>query len=200
MAGAQLIVLSEHVDYWNHLGWRDPYSSRQYSQRQSQYASRFGLEGPYTPEIVVDGASEFVGSDRARGESAISGALVAKKISMSVSGVSLDANGFLRAHLDTATLPSSLAQADVVFVVAINHARSRVAGGENQGRTLDHVAVVSRMLQVGTISPGQRFGREVGLQVDSGVKLSDLRLIAFIQEPNQGKILGATLMLPDSTK
>src|SRR5437868_10193456 len=61
--GAQLIVLSEHVDYWNHLGWNDPYSSRFFSERQSAYSSHFGLNSVYTPEMVVDGSREFVGSD-----------------------------------------------------------------------------------------------------------------------------------------
>lgn len=63
VAGTEIIVLSEHVDYWNQIGWRDPFSSPQFSQRQQGYAKRFQKDGPYTPQMVVDGVSEFVGSD-----------------------------------------------------------------------------------------------------------------------------------------
>src|SRR5438876_9247868 len=59
---AQIVVLSEHVD-WNHIGWADPYSSPAFSARQQQYARRFRTQGPYTPQMVVDGRIEFVGSD-----------------------------------------------------------------------------------------------------------------------------------------
>src|ERR1700693_3420723 len=75
VAGAELIVLSEHVDYWNHIGWKDPYSARFYSERQSTYAEHFGLDGPYTPQIVVDGTSQFVGSDSAAADKAFGKAL-----------------------------------------------------------------------------------------------------------------------------
>ena len=66
-----VIVLSEHVDYWNHLGWRDPFSSSAHSARQQQYARRFGQDGPYTPQMVVDGRVQFVGSDSRRARAAI---------------------------------------------------------------------------------------------------------------------------------
>jgi len=62
-SGADLIVLSEHVDYWNDIGWKDPYSSHEYSERQSAYAAQFGLGSIYTPQMIVDGHFEFVGSD-----------------------------------------------------------------------------------------------------------------------------------------
>src|SRR5215471_21555258 len=73
--GAQIVVLSEHVDYWNRIGWADPYSSSAFSARQEQYARRFRTQGPYTPQMIVDGRSEFVGSDTRLAESAIRSAI-----------------------------------------------------------------------------------------------------------------------------
>src|SRR5947207_8460810 len=66
LAGVQLIVLSEHVDYWDDLGWKDTYSSHAITLRQQTYARRLHVAGPYTPQMVVDGSFEFVGSDRRR--------------------------------------------------------------------------------------------------------------------------------------
>src|SRR5271155_3712243 len=70
----QLVVLSEHVDYWNDIGWKDPYSSHEFSIRQGDYAHHFRLDGGYTPQMVVDGNAQFVGSDERRAIQAVEGA------------------------------------------------------------------------------------------------------------------------------
>ena len=83
LSGADLIVLSEHVDYWNDIGWKDPYSSHEYSERQSAYAAQFGLGTIYTPQMIVDGHYEFVGSDERVAKEAIENATkVMKKWSL----------------------------------------------------------------------------------------------------------------------
>src|SRR5258708_8345739 len=79
VSGADLIVLSEHVDYWNDIGWKDPYSSHEYSERQSAYAAQFGLGSIYTPQIIVDGHFEFVGSNERRAKQANDSATKAMK-------------------------------------------------------------------------------------------------------------------------
>src|SRR5258708_37890874 len=79
LSGADLIVLSEHVDYWNDIGWKDPYSSHEYSERQSAYAAQFGLRSIYTPQMVVDGHFEFVGSNERRAKQANDSATKAMK-------------------------------------------------------------------------------------------------------------------------
>jgi hypothetical protein len=97
-----LIVLSEHVDYWNHIGWTDPYSSRFFSDRQSAYSDRFGLSSVYTPQMVVDGATEFVGNDSHLANQAVLKALALQKVAVRISGISLDASKTCR-HSSTPT-------------------------------------------------------------------------------------------------
>src|SRR5258708_34375545 len=72
VAGADLIVLSEHVDYWNQLGWTDPFSSPAFSKRQQQYAAGFGLGSGYTPQLVEDGRAQLIGRDGAKARAEIS--------------------------------------------------------------------------------------------------------------------------------
>src|SRR5713101_4436376 len=105
--GAEMIVLSEHVDYWNPIGWKDPYSARFYSERQSAYAKRFGLDRVYTPQMVVDGTSEFVGSNSGLADKAFTKALGIPKLPVHLSSISADASNTLHAHLETGTLEAS---------------------------------------------------------------------------------------------
>src|ERR1700740_2406801 len=105
-SGADLIVLSEHVDYWNDIGWKDPYSSHEYSERQSAYAAQFGLRSIYTPQMIVDGQFEFVGSDERRAKEAIADATKAMKTPVGLSS-SLSDEKTVSLHIETGPLPSS---------------------------------------------------------------------------------------------
>jgi hypothetical protein len=191
--GAQLIVLSEHVDYWNDIGWTDPFSSAAYSERQNTYGNRLRLESVYTPQMVVDGSDEFVGNDSHEATQAFEKAAARAKIPVRISGATLEGN-VVKAHLETAPLPAQSKKADLVFVVALNHAESQVARGENSGRHLAHVAVVRALVNAGSISKGHSSSQDVSAKIESGVDPSQLRVIAFLQESGQGRILGATVV------
>src|ERR1700756_2986249 len=106
VSGTDVIVLSEHVDYWNGIGWKDPYSSHEYSERQSAYAARFGLRSIYTPQMVVDGHFEFVGSDERRAREAIQNAMKVMKTPVSISS-SLSDDKTPVLHIETGPLPPS---------------------------------------------------------------------------------------------
>lgn len=193
--GAQLIVLSEHVDYWDHDGWKDPHSSHSLTDRQSVYADHLGLKSVYTPEMVVDGTTEFLGSNGPSAKQAIEKARDLEKTPVRISGVSRENPGTLQAHVEADALPESsrARKADVYVVLALNHAESQVAGGENKGRHISHVAVVQSLTKVGTVEKGKNFAKDVRLKLDSGTDSTNLRLVAFMQEPGQGRVLGAAL-------
>jgi hypothetical protein len=192
VAGAQLIVLSEHVDYWNHIGWTDPYSSRFFSDRQSAYSDRFGLSSVYTPQMVVDGTTEFVGNDLRLASQAAQKALAVQKVGVRISGISLDASKTLQVHIDTDALPegSKLHKADVYLVAALNHAESQVLRGENSGRRLTHVGVVQSLTKVGSLEAGKTFSQDVHIKLDPRTDPANLRVIAFIQQAGQRQVLG----------
>ena len=194
--GAEMIVLSEHVDYWNHIGWKDPYSASFYSQRQGAYAKRFGLDSVYTPQMVVDGTSEFVGSSSGEADKAFRKALSAPKLPLRLSAISADASNILRAHLETGALDSSFGsgQADVYVAIALNRAESQVSAGENSGHRLAHVSVVKSFTKIGTLKQGQVLTQDVHLTLEAGSDARKLRLIAFVQEPGQGRVFGAASM------
>lgn len=191
--GAHLIVLSEHVDYWNHLGWADPYSSRFFSDRQSTYSDRFGLSSVYTPQMVVDGTTQFVGNDSRSANQAVTKALAQRKVSVRITGISVDASKILRAHIDTDALPEALKadKADLYLVVALNHAESQVVRGENDGRRLSHVDVVESLTKIGRMQPGEAFSQDVQVKLPSKADPANLRVIAFIQQAGQRRVLGA---------
>src|SRR5690349_21218199 len=94
ISGVQLIVLSEHVDYWNHIGWKDPYSSQFFSQRQNTYAQRLGSGTVYTPQMIVDGTNEFVGSDTRQAQKVIEKSRTEEKLPVGLINLSLT-NGTL---------------------------------------------------------------------------------------------------------
>ncbi len=193
--GAQLIVLSEHVDYWNHIGWIDPYSSHFFSDRQTAYSDRFGLKSVYTPQMVVDGTTEFVGNNPNLANQAIQKAEAQAKVPVRISAISLDTPHALRAHLEADALPESskVRKADVCFVVALDHAESQVLRGENGGRHLTHVGVVQSLTKVGNVEIGRSFAQDVQVKLDSKTDLSNLRVIAFVQQTGQRQVLGAAL-------
>lgn len=198
--GAEMIVLSEHVDYWNHIGWKDPYSSHSYSERQDGYARRFGLGSVYTPQIVVDGSTEFVGSDSGKADKAFAKAVSSPKVPVRLSKISADASSTLHAHLETGALETALGsrEAEVYVAVALNRAESQVSAGENAGHRLAHVAVVRTLTKIGVLKQGQALMQDVQLKLERGSDPRNLRLIAFVQEPHQGRVLGAASM-PVST-
>jgi hypothetical protein len=191
IAGAQLIVLSEHVDYWNHIGWTDPYSAHAYSERQSAYSHRFGLASVYTPQMIVDGTDEFVGASSGDAERAFSRARKINKTSVQLSDLRLK-DGVLHGRVAVTPGPANTHKTDVIVAVALKRAESQVARGENAGRHLTHVAVVRTLQRLGVAEVGKPFSEELAIPVDRNLDAKNIRVIAFLQEPGPGRVWGAT--------
>jgi hypothetical protein len=185
LTGAQIIVLSEHVDYWNHIGWADPYSSAANSRRQEQYSRRFRTQGPYTPQMVVDGRFEFVGSDTRKADSTIREAVRQPKTAIHM----IENGGLVSIEVDS--LPAGTARKAGVYVAyAANAGTQDVIRGENKGRRLHHVAIVEELKHVGTVD--QRTGFKTKIALKSGS-----RIIVFVQELENGAVWGAALRAAD---
>jgi hypothetical protein len=191
VAGADLIVLSEHVDYWDRLGWRDPLSSASNTSRQQDYTNKYNLDGVYTPQLVVDGRYGLVGSDGHEASSAIQKAIREPKIPIAISRVSHDGNQ-VTAHIDLPAEKNFKGARGLLYVaIADNRAESQVARGENSGRSLSHVAVTRVLKQVGAIDLSSATAKDVSLSVQLGPNGS--RLVAFVQDPRSGRVLAVAV-------
>jgi hypothetical protein len=187
--GADAIVLSEHVDYWNRIGWKDPFSSAFFSDRQSAYASRFGLSSVYTPQMVVDGATEFTGSEANSARDAIGKAGRAPKLEVRLAGLRIEESNRLRASVEVDGALKTRG-AEIFLVLALDHAESKVSNGENAGRNLSHVGVVKKLEKIGEFRGGEKFSKDIELKIDPA-SAGNLRLVAFVQEQGMGRVLGA---------
>ncbi len=137
--GVQIIPLSWHVDYWNRLGWTDPYSSETATVRQQTYATDLNARGLYTPQMVIDGNTEFVGSERSRAFDTIRAAAKSKKITIHLTTKQMNDDITMRAVAEGG---ASFDDWNVLLVLTEDHVSTDVKRGENNGRTLQHTAVV----------------------------------------------------------
>jgi hypothetical protein len=181
--GITVIPLGFHVDYWNSLGWKDRFSSAQFSRRQEQYARALKVDGPYTPQMVVNGAAEFVGSSRARAYAAIAEA--ASRPDRAAIELSLRSPDKLGVKATSANNG-----AVVMLAITEDNLTTNIGAGENSGRRLRHAAVVRELRQIGVIQNGN-YTADVPLVLDKQWKPADLRAVIFIQSGEAGEVLGA---------
>jgi|ERR1700679_500962 hypothetical protein len=195
--GVQAIVLSEHVDYWDHEGWKDPYSSSALTERQSIYARLFRLDSPYTPQLIMNGGTELHLNDPHQVQTAIEKSATETMIPVHIGPMDAASPGSpsLRVHIEIDG-QSMTHNADVYAAIARDHAESQVLHGENGGRRLKHTAVVQELRKIGKLERQHNFNYDFDAKIPSGLEPRDMRLIVFVQEPGQGKILGAAMIRP----
>jgi len=197
--GIEVIALGEHVDYWNKLGWIDPYSSAEFSTRQSSYADAFGRDSVYTPQMIVDGQDEFVGGNWNKAREAIIKAahLPKAKIELLSASGSNETSKDLQLSIHIRDIPHVTTgdTAEVLLAITESNLRSEVSRGENAGRYLRHSAVVRSLAVLGNINNGQQsFDAESTASLKVGWQRDNLRAVVFIQERRTRRVLGAAVL------
>jgi hypothetical protein len=189
----RIVALEEHVDYWNQLGWKDPYSAAQFSQRQSDYSQVFGTDGVYTPQMVVDGQNEFVGSRALAAREAIQKAANQPKAEIAlVAGASASPEKpVFEVEVKSLGGVSPRGEAELWVAVTEKGLQTDVKAGENSGETLKHAAVVRNLRKIDTLGDPAGFHRQIQLAIDPGWKKENLAVVVFLAEKGSHKIIGA---------
>jgi hypothetical protein len=182
--GKPVYILAYHVDYWDRLGWKDTFSHADYSKRQAQYASWLSLRQIYTPQLIINGKDQFVGSDEPE---------IRKSISTQLSGGS-KANLKIDANLENSALKvnyfatGAFENSNVLIALAQKSAQNKISNGENAGRSLSHIQIV-RKLQVQQLN---RSGNgNLVIDLPKGFNAKNSEILGLVQNKNTGEILSA---------
>jgi hypothetical protein len=200
--GVQIIALEEHVDYWDQLGWRDPFSSAEWTDRQRSYAQVLRSGSVYTPQMIVNGSTEFVGSRARQGSQAIEEAARQRTTLLDISATAVPNKRVAEITVKVLQLEGAKPddQPEVWLAVTETGLHSEVAGGENAGEDLHHAAVVRKLQRLGSAATKPKAAPAsatmpvfagVKVSLDSGWKRENLRVVAFVQERRSLRILGA---------
>jgi len=191
--GVEIVALGEHVDYWDQLGWKDRFSSPLFSARQQDYGKAFHLESVYTPQIVVDGQKEVLGSDSRAVREAVSKAAKEPHAQVAIAMTSPQTVSF-----SVSKLPPGSHEAELLLGVTENGLATPVIGGENAGRELRHAAVVRTLTILGRLDPARpgEYSATAQLNLRPDWNRSNLKLVLFVQDRVTRRILGAASVKP----
>ena len=181
---AEIITLALHVDYWDNIGWKDKFSSALYSQRQNVYGQAFKIGQIYTPQMVVDGEKQFVGSSLSEANKAITESAKDEKANVELAA----SDNSLKIKISDVPKHEN---ASVFLAIAEDNLSTSVKGGENSGRKLDHTSVVRELKSIGSLTAQQNsFDNSVAVQMQPDWKKENLKFVVFVQENGSRKILG----------
>ena len=193
--GIEILALEEHVDYWNHDGWFDPFSSAEYTVRQQDYADKLHVREIYTPQMIVDGATQFNGTDSVAAKHALLDAANRPHIALTISQATVaghDVHASVSLSPAAATAPNP--HAELYAVLVQPSATTVVKQGENGGKTLQHAAVVRTLKRIGTVGDLASNAKAFSLAAPRGASLAGFRVVVFAQAPGSGPIIGAATM------
>ncbi len=177
-------ILAFHVDYWNRLGWKDVFSSADYSKRQGDYASYLHLQSVYTPQIVVNGKTEFVGSE----EGTLRNAIKANLQKASSAQLSLNISTIEKGQASIKYTAEGTDKNTVLQIAVLQkNAQTKVERGENAGHTLSHVQIVRKLQKVAIIGSGG----SVTVLLPQGFDAQGWEVIGFLQNTTNGAVTAA---------
>jgi hypothetical protein len=189
---AQIIILGEHVDYWDKEGWHDRFSSPQYTDRQTQYSQRLHFDSIYTPQMIVDGTDQFVGNDASHARSAIAHAAQTSRLSLTLSRPVVDGQR-ISATVSLASAPAGQPQGDLYAALVDPSDTTSVRSGENGGRELHHAGVVRVLQRIGSVNNLGSQPQTFSLNAPKDATPNTMRVVVFAQERGQGAVLGAAM-------
>jgi hypothetical protein len=186
--GVDVIVLGEHVDYWNQLGWPDRFSDRLYTQRQKEYAYSFSIEDIYTPQMIVNGQAQFNGADGPRAIREIQHAAAAPH-----SSVSLQRKDPSDLALTVSHLPAGIKNVEIFLAITEDSLTSDVRRGENVGRRLTHTGVVRSFVSVARLDARKspEFTGDLPLHLLDDWARENLHAVVLVEVRGSHRIVGA---------
>jgi len=188
LPGVEIIALGQHVDYWNRLGWKDPFSSPAFTQRQRLYAQSLG-SGSYTPQAVVNGRYELVGSREQALHEAIR---KAAKMPRAAVSIVQSVNDSLKVRVSS--LPAGTAAAEVLLLLTESALATNVGRGENAGRLIQHAPVVRALRSLGPVTTDGDFAATVPQNLLPSWKKAQLRAVVLVQEQASHHIVGVAAL------
>jgi len=195
IANAEVIALEEHVDYWNELGWVDPFSSGEWTARQQVYAGILGNGNAYTPQMVVDGKTEFVGSQSKKAWQAVQQAAAEQRAQVTLRPEKSPDSGAENLSVSIARLPETAGRdtAEVWLAITETGLHSAVKRGENAGEDLHHAAVVRSIRKIGEAKAGDEtsFSGDATVPLRAEWKRENLHSVVFVQGKKSRRILGS---------
>ena len=204
VAGAEIIALGEHVDYWNDIGWADPFSAPVFSERQADYSSTFSNSGVYTPQMVVDGHTEFIGSKMDRALEVIANAARLPKAKVLIEVTSQGSTEIASIQARITNLPAIRPGDAVEMVLAVTERdlQSSVIRGENAGRHLRHGTVVRQLKVIGSLEAplSEPVTSKLEVGIDPAWRRDRLRIVFFLQERRSHRIIGAGAIKLDQSQ
>jgi len=191
--GAEVIALSEHVDYWNETGWRDRFSSPLFSTRQQDYGQALRQADIYTPQIVVNGREQVLGSD----ENAVRRAIRAAAQG-AAAVVGLRMSGWDTASFQVRGVPQGVRSAEILLAITESGIESWISGGENNGRRLRHSAIVRSLTSLGKLDTKKAgaSSADARLNLRPEWNRQNLKLVLFVQDRSNRRILGSSATHP----